>query len=302
METKLITFTYFILGVLPSAFPQITEIPFQLVGKLIVIEARVNGRSGNYILDTGASDLILNSAFFQGQPAGKVYYGINGKGEEIQMSFGRVEIQDLLWKSVYAEIFSLEYLQSRGITIHGLIGGGLLRKFEVIIDYQKQVITFVKLDKNGACPIDAPCPPPIATLPFRIKGHTPVIEAEIGTFTLRLSVDTGAEINLLAQNHFESLQLYQLGSKTTALGDFGKTARVSQATTLSGFKVQQIPCDPMKTAFAPIDHLNRFVGGKEIDGILGYEFLNQFRVGINFKKQELHLWKKGQTPDEVASN
>ena len=48
-----------------------TVIPFQLIGKLIVIKVVINEQPGNYILDTGTSDLVLNREFHHQTGTGK---------------------------------------------------------------------------------------------------------------------------------------------------------------------------------------------------------------------------------------
>lgn len=48
----------------------------------------------------------------------------------------------------------------------------------------------------------------------------------------------------------------------------------------------------MLTVFVSLNQYNRFVHGPVADGILGYEFLNQFRVGFNFRKREMYVWEQ----------
>ena len=56
------------LSVEPLVFPdaeplsgQTIRVPFKLAGHLILVRARVGGRIGNFILDTGSSKLIASS-------------------------------------------------------------------------------------------------------------------------------------------------------------------------------------------------------------------------------------------------
>ena len=46
--------------------PMTIRIPFKLAGHLILIQAEVAGQSGNFILDTGSSKLILNARHYSG--------------------------------------------------------------------------------------------------------------------------------------------------------------------------------------------------------------------------------------------
>lgn len=38
---------------------------YEIVGKLVVVHAKVDGNYGNFILDTGIRDLVLNSKYYQ---------------------------------------------------------------------------------------------------------------------------------------------------------------------------------------------------------------------------------------------
>ena len=50
--------------VLENRDPDLIIIPFDLVGNMIVVKAMVNGQKGNFIVDTGADILVLNSRLF----------------------------------------------------------------------------------------------------------------------------------------------------------------------------------------------------------------------------------------------
>ena len=41
------------------------RIPFRMEGNLLLIKAKINGQTGEFILDTGAPDLIVNKAHFK---------------------------------------------------------------------------------------------------------------------------------------------------------------------------------------------------------------------------------------------
>ena len=45
--------------------PNTFRVPFKNAGRLIIVQAMVDGQKGNFIFDTGAPDLILNSNHFE---------------------------------------------------------------------------------------------------------------------------------------------------------------------------------------------------------------------------------------------
>lgn len=59
---------------------------------------------------------------------------------------------------------------------------------------------------------------------------------------------------------------------------------------MAGFHIDQLACAPMTTAFVSLAAWNISVPGPGADGMLGYEFLHQYKVMIHFKRKELYLW------------
>ena len=47
-----------------TAWPDQTIIPFELAGRIIVVQAEVNGVAGNFLLDSGAPVIMLNRSYF----------------------------------------------------------------------------------------------------------------------------------------------------------------------------------------------------------------------------------------------
>ncbi|RYG28258.1 MAG: hypothetical protein EOO01_40055, partial [Chitinophagaceae bacterium] len=117
-------------------------IPFSRVGNLIVIKARADETEGNFILDTGAPKLILNMTYFRNYPssaaeedAGGITGGGSGNSPTMveQFGFGPVHFQ-----KVEADRINLGHIENtKGIKILGLLGMQLFKKFEMIIDYEK---------------------------------------------------------------------------------------------------------------------------------------------------------------------
>ncbi|MBK9017004.1 MAG: aspartyl protease family protein [Saprospiraceae bacterium] len=54
-------------------------IPFKLVGQSMFVQATINDQTGTFLFDTGASDLILNSAYFTGLDEQSEVVGLYGE-------------------------------------------------------------------------------------------------------------------------------------------------------------------------------------------------------------------------------
>ena len=261
-------------------------IPFQLANKLIVVRGVVDGKPGNYILDTGISNLVLNARYFTGRPSEKVYYGLNGRAGKLAINYSSVHIGDHLLKKVYAEIIPLPTLEAKlGIPIHGLLGTSVFRKSILAIDFQQREVLLYPSDQRETGSRTARGRAPADTLVFKYKGGTPLIKLYAGGVELKVTVDTGAEINLLDNQHLEKFADLLVQRRKKRIGGFGQSAQETTFGRLSGLHTDSVDLAVMNTAFIDLAHFNRSVDGLDADGIVGYEFLRQFRVAINFRKE-----------------
>ncbi len=283
-----------LLSVVSSSSAMFTKtVPFQLAGKLIIVRCTVDGQTGNFVLDTGVPNLMLNARYFEGEPTDKEFRGINGLVVgKLAVCMPDLEIGEYTWEKTYAEVVPMLGVESaKGIPIHGLLGTKLFRNYILWIDYQTLEIRLFPLDKTGTNPDFLHLTPPLEVLPFKWKSSTPLINAQIGSKELSLTIDTGAEINLIGNKYRDELSGQANGEDERR---FGGLAAQSQRVTVRSLSVPFVgtfSCGPMKTAFVDLSEYNRFVQGPVAHGIFGYEFLSQFQVAFDFKKREIYLWE-----------
>lgn len=90
--------------------PITIRIPFKLAGHLIVIQAEVAGQSGNFILDTGSSKLILNARHYSGGQAAPNTVGISMTGAINDLREATVRdftIDSLQYGRLHADVIDL---------------------------------------------------------------------------------------------------------------------------------------------------------------------------------------------------
>ena len=109
------------------------ETSFLLKYNLILLQASVNGETGNFILDTGIPDLILNAA--EGKPKNRInLYTI--EGNQIQGSTRRAQLSIGPWnlKPKLADVIDLSEIEQKlEIPIMGLIGTNFLKNLKFIL-------------------------------------------------------------------------------------------------------------------------------------------------------------------------
>lgn len=140
------------------------------------------------------------------------------------------------------------------------------------------------------------------TVQFYNARQMPILKIAIGGRSLSLGLDTGAGINLLDEAllpHLESHFIHHGSSDLAGIsGEYYKLKKVK----IRSAQVGKLYCEPMKTLFTPLSQFQKIAKEQNmhLDGILGYEFLQQFRVAINFPKKEIYLWDKAKLEEQLA--
>ncbi|MGH9789941.1 MAG: retropepsin-like aspartic protease [Candidatus Acidiferrales bacterium] len=141
----------FLTTIAASAGPLDLELPFQLDSRYdaILIQAEVNGKSVRLLVDTGASQTILDaqllgltnldlkiSRFSSSGP------GLRGEAVWAQ---ARLKLGARTWHEQRVVAMNLEQLASRyGQPVHGLLGQDILRQFaRVTIDFRTRTLILV---------------------------------------------------------------------------------------------------------------------------------------------------------------
>lgn len=275
--------------------PYTAYIPFSLTGRLITVEARIDSSRGNFFFDTGAERLILNKNYFSANDAlsSRTAYGVTGKAGEVGSSI----VDSLFWENMYfsgleANILDLSHIEStKNIRLLGIIGYQVFSDYEIFIDFQNLQIILTRLDKRGArLDTFAIYERAYDSLDFTLHKHMIMIKAEVEGVTLRVNLDTGAELNLLDRRvkkkvleHFKILKRVQL------VGTGNREVEVL-AGILYNLNCGNQTNPGMNTLLTSLDELSR-EHKLELDGVIGFEFLSQRRTLINYKKKKLYFFK-----------
>jgi hypothetical protein len=153
-ETK-----FLIQNELPETFTLVSSdtaafsIPLRRADRLFVMEATIDGETGNLIFDTGATGLVLNRTYFRDHvTSGELSTsGITGTAGQVNMiTAEKIETGGLEFRKVPANLADLGHIENRrGIKVLGLFGFGLIKSFEITLDIEKNRLILNPIDKKG---------------------------------------------------------------------------------------------------------------------------------------------------------
>lgn len=279
--------------------PNIIRIPFTLTGTLITVRARLDTLEGNFFFDTGASSLLLNYRYVD-RPTGSATVNAAGITGKVRI-LGTTKVDTFLLDNLLATNVPAEYIdmahieRSKRLELVGIIGYRVFAGFEVLFDYASKRLVLIRTDSKGN-PLEA-LPnweyQLAGNIPLTTAGHVAIIKLQFGERGGKsFALDSGAEQNLLnvttnkrfLKENFEVV-------KRVKLNGAGKESVEVLSGQLRNARADTFLLKPMTTLLLNLTEINT-IYETNVDGILGYEFLSQLPMSINYKKRRLRFYTK----------
>lgn len=268
-------------------------------GRLLLIEAAVDGEIGNLVFDTGANGLVFNSTYFRNhvKSKGSGSNGITGSvGSVEQIVLDKIEFADLVYRKIRVDMTNLGHIENRrGIKILGLIGFNLLKGFEIVIDSKNNQLKLFRIDKTGnrIAPNSSPF---VADQTQKISTNSNILflEGKIGGKTLNFCFDTGAETNVISSYSNKNILSTLTITRRSGLKGTGVAGSEVLFARMNDFAIGSRQIKGMETIISNLDALSEAYGTK-IDGMLGYNFMEQGILCINFARKQFGIqFTKGE--------
>lgn len=269
---------------------QESTVPFELASNRPVIEVKVNDhdRPLRFVLDTGSGITVISqetAARLKLSPVtrGGFAKGIGGDGQfEIVYGFLRsISIGDVKLRSVPVYI---RKFHNTSAEIDGYIGLSLVSKFLTTVDYGDRTFTLVARDTNPEIPKDAVTVPLRLTTSGFLSGE---VQLEGVDIPLNFIVDTGASISVisdqLATN--ETVTSFLRSERMRVIGAAGVTDNVP-TYLLPKVSFGEHSLTGITAISLDLDMINE-VSGFEQAGILGGNFLRNYRMTFDFKNSHV---------------
>ena len=275
--------------------PRSSKVKFRLVGgaqPLILLPVLVDGRGPlDFILDTGAGTSLLSSELAkelrvkilgskEGQSAGGKVALLLAKVDSLVVGETRLEDVDV-------GVVDLSQIgKAIGAKIAGDLGYNFLKYFRVTIDYRDCEIWFedpkrVESFARGA----------YTEIPIRLANSAkPLVLADVhanGRGPFQFAIDTGTSTTAISPELAN-----QLGVESSPVGT-GTTGGVPvdfSAGSLQSFQLGGAKIDNMAVVVADFFTMLNAAIGANLDGIVGYNFLCNYKVVIDYPGETLTLF------------
>ena len=271
------------------------SIPLKRAGNLLLFEATVDSIRGNFILDTGAPYLVLNSAYFRqlSQRQREAAVGVNGTAAS-DVTIGRVErlnLGSLYYEQVDADIVDLGHIENkRQIKILGLFGASLFSDVLVLVDIVNNQLVLYRTDATGV-PLeysDTFCDTLVQKqkadlqMKFRMCDQKIFLPVSINNQKMNWMIDTGAEANVVdAWSNKKVMRDFIISRRLNLMGSTGERQDVLVGI-LPEIQIADQVFSMQQTLVTSMRELSESCS-MYIDGVLGYNFLSQGVFTLDFK-------------------
>jgi predicted aspartyl protease len=279
----------------PETLPKKSvTISFRLAGgaqPLILLPVKVNEHGPfEFILDTGAGTSLLSSELAKNLNV-KVLGSKEGQsaGGRVLVSLAKIDslaVGGALLRDVDVGIVDLKQIGAVvGAQIDGDLGYNFLRHFRVTIDYNKSQIRF-----DDPKQVESFARSSRTEVPLRLASPAkPLVLVDVyanarGPF--QFAIDTGTSTTALTPEVAKTLGITgsPIGPVTTGGAQVAVSASVVDSFMVGGARIDQMAV-VIADFFAT---LSEAVGAK-LDGIVGYNFLRNYKVVLDYPNERLTL-------------
>lgn len=252
---------------------------FELINKMIVVEAQVDGLDGYFIVDTGSPDLILNSQHFDGKKSSYQVKGIDGVADVHTKLLHRFQWGCAEKKNFLAYLLNLQYLEHAiDRPLLGLIGFEILKEKELLFDYRSLQIEQHPIKKSDLHRLDEPS----QEIEFQMSLHQLVLKVDLEDRQVQVILDTASEDNLLNNDLYTSQYIIK---DMRILVGAGQRQSLVKVVTIPKLALTNVTLQDQEYLLTNMQHI-------DAEGILGFPALNELsRFSINYRKKRIYVWE-----------
>jgi predicted aspartyl protease len=268
-------------------------IPIKRAGNLILMEVAIDSLSGNMILDTGSSSLVLNSIYFRNGNRRSNYSagGVTGSvGTVSRIQIDHLNISELYFNNLTANVSDLSHIEkARNVRILGFCGLSIFKDFEVVVDLKNAVVELHRTNYSGKrIHGDADKPKTNIEIQVEVISNVVFIDGIVNRRKLRFCLDTGAESNVVNSGlSGRILDNVEITGRSNLRGAGNQKIEVLYGV-LNELKIGNRNILPMPVVLTNLSAMSNYYG-IPVDGMLGCDFLEKGVFYFNVKRQTLGI-------------
>jgi tetratricopeptide (TPR) repeat protein len=289
--------------------------PFRLgLDRRPYVKVLINGREANFVIDTGSYSTVVSRKAVKRLGVSEIARGGNSEGfggtGKFPIVYGlikSVQIDGVKVQAVpcFIREFHVTEDQPAEDREDGLIGLAVLSSFLTQLDYGASVL---RLDPREDPAVPLSLPADVRVIPFRTTQNGLIsVETEIDSaHRINAILDSAAGSIVVSSSAVERFNLADRkikGQRKRVIGAAGIADNV-ELLRVANCRVADLQLENMRALILDFGAINE-TSGFEQSGILGGDFLKNYRVTIDFARSQIRLQphtsaekKNGQTQNQ----
>lgn len=254
------------------------EIPATFTDDGIVVRLDVNGRGLDFLLDSGASGIAIDSA--TAQNLGLALYGHNIMTIGGDFTFSTTRIPAVSVGALHARNLAVTVLPFTdpvgGMKVVGLLGGDFFASGIVTIDFHNQSLKIA--------PALPSVPEGFSKVPISVDDYVPMLHAAFNGKTGLFVADLGAGRTVLYPHYFAQFKAPDEPSDDSGLSFIGGETK-THSYRLSNLDLGDYAVGQVLVSVPS----NRKVEDETFDGLLGRDILSYFTLIFDYPNATMYL-------------
>lgn len=278
-------------GAKPPSVADSTEVPFDVDVSCIVVPASIHGHPLRLIFDTGFSgDAVVDDSIDLGKPSGTMrLQDFVGEFPEPYYTVDSVMLGDKLIKSPGMKVVAQQGASEFGEATHvdGLMGYAVIKDFVTEINFQHD--KFIFHPESDDISTRKPDNKTTFLLPMQPIGNRQIVlvVTTAGGKRMNMALDTGnAFYATTHRDVLERLGIWKAGQDPKYQIESG----VASGTVTSWYKdMKDMTVFGVPVPDSTWDVIDLPSASSESDGTVGFQFLKNFNITIDFKRRLVWL-------------
>jgi len=258
------------------------KLPVRFVNGLCVVRVAVDGKPFDFLLDTGAAGIVVDSTLLD-------LLSLERYGNRIGATFGSYDetttivpslaVGTLRMKNVVTRALSVPFRHDEKTRIWGLLGFDFFADTVIDLDPERGIA-------EAIAPAAFRAPAESAEAPIALDDKIPAVTTHVGPVAARMVLDTGANRTLLALGFANRADL---GERSSTIAHF---RGVGGMATGEIARIKSLTIGSVDFGSPMVDISSADLGTEDVDGFLGTDIQRQFEWWFNYRENLVYLRRK----------